>query len=118
MNENEEDRYCNECKHLLGRRSNEELADTWKCLSSQNVVAIGRDLVTGRQTYNLRFETCYDARSDDAGCGSSGQWFERYAPYTEPRPTTPFRPKVAGGISMTAEALLAELEGTTEGEKK
>lgn len=60
--------------------------------------------------YNLRFETCYDARSsteDSKGCGSIGLWWEEYVHYREP-------PRVVGGRQHTADALLAELEGRRE----
>lgn len=109
----DEERYCQSCKNLVGKRWQSELAESWSCHAKENVVAIGRDLVTGSHTYNLRFTTCYDARSaaDEAqGCGSTGAWWEIYQ---EPEREYP-RPKVVGGARHTAEALLEELENLEE----
>lgn len=98
----EDERFCRDCRHLVGRRHYTETAEEWRCHSSRNVLATGKDVVTGATTYNLRFETCYDCRSDDAGCGSVGSWFEAYRQD---------RPEIVAGAERTAKNLLAELDG-------
>jgi len=115
LSDSNEERFCSECSHLLGRRTNSDLADTWKCLASENVLSTSRDLVTGRVIYHLRFETCYDSRTaaeDLTGCGSDGRWFVKYDHPGYQQTDYPARgkPKVVGGMKMTADALLAELE--------
>lgn len=122
-----DERICAECSHLLGRRTNSDQAESWKCLAKENVVSTSRDLVTGRLIYHLRFETCYDARSADIledGCGSAGKWFEKYhaqihgyASEVMSYSLPPKRPKLVAGAEMTADALLAELDNLPGGKK-
>lgn len=101
----ETDRYCVSCRNLVGRRTYLDTSEDWSCHAKENVISFSRNLVTGGTVYHLRYSTCYDARSSDDGCGSIGKWWELYEP---------FMPKVVGGAKMTAENLLAELEGKDE----
>lgn len=97
----EDVRVCASCKHLVGRRDYFDTAEKWRCHHVQNVVRTHTDLVTGKTVYTLRWESCYSARAQDAGCGQAGKWWEGYeAPQLH----------LAGGSKMTADSLLAELE--------
>lgn len=97
----EDDRYCASCTYLVGRRTYQDTAEDWRCHHPENVVTSSRDLVTGSTVYHLRFASCYDARSDDTGCGSAGKWYQLYKPYV---------PKVVAGQRYTADQLLDELD--------
>lgn len=109
------EKFCCYCAHLVGRRTLTETADGWSCHAKDNLISTSQDLVTGATIYHLRFTTCYEARSSEEGCGSQGMWFEEYVHIQSV--SGPYKgPKVVGGMRMTADALLAELENI--GEKK
>lgn len=97
-------RFCQSCKNLVGRRWHEETSPDWKCHAPENVVTTSQCLVTGKTLYHLRFDDCFAARSDESGCASIGKWHQEYL---EAPPL-----KVAGGMKMTADSLLEELEKT------
>lgn len=123
MSDEQDDKICAECKHLLGRRAYDDTATGWKCYSPKNVASVGRDMVTGKAVYNLRSETCYDTRKNPDLCGPQGAWFEAYVrpagygpAFDEPTGDVG-RPRLVAGQRVTADKLLEELDSFTMGEK-
>lgn len=76
--------YCAECTHLVGRRHIHEQSAEWRCAAKQNVLAVSKDLVTGRSVYHYAQPSCRAARESSEACGSAGQWYAKYEPFVPP----------------------------------
>lgn len=86
-----EEKYCKDCKSLLGVRYNTDQSDRWRCVHPNNLKENRTeiDLVTGLTKYIRVFfyENIYDLRNlsgvtlnDLPICGPEGIWYEKYMP--------------------------------------
>jgi len=70
--------FCSNCTHLLGNRSYQDNAASWRCNAVGNLGDSYYDLVSGRKISNFIKDTCYDARASEDSCGKEGRWYEEY----------------------------------------
>lgn len=86
MDQLEEDRFCANCKHLVGIRWKTEAVENWGCGHPENTCWEKTNLVTGlkkrifiRSLAMLRYPTeelLADVRV--TLCGPEGKWYEEY----------------------------------------
>lgn len=81
------EKFCCNCKHLLGKRDYIYKADEWKCVHPNNLVKNEQriNLVTGIQEYIREYhdEDLNSLRTREGMgateyCGPTGKWFEQY----------------------------------------
>ena len=105
---------CKDCKHLIGRRTALEQAETWRCGHPSNVASREVDALTGEEKTKFRIMGGWCRKQREASpqewgfCGPEGKLFEAYVP-PEPVVTVIFhRPKPT---PIAADDLLNELTG-------
>ena len=105
------EKFCKDCRYVLGRRGDLDSAKRWGCNAPQNLLEGVPDFVIGEKTHLHKYSTCYEARapeltpSSDQGCGPEGKWFILYVYPAElynkhPSPQPP----------LNVDSLLDELE--------
>lgn len=84
----EEERFCADCKHLIGVRYKPEIKN-WQCGHPNNILKTKTNLITGIKE-KIFIRAGYDGleylryKDEIDTCGRVGKWFERYEERSEP----------------------------------
>src|SRR5882672_12274103 len=75
-------KFCNNCKYLIGTRYRPESSFEWKCGAPANKEREFIDLLTGETKVIYKTPLCKEQREADYRdkCGIEGRWFEEYIP--------------------------------------
>lgn len=73
-----EGKFCANCAHLIGVRTQDEFHVGWQCGHENNVQAKFINPVTGLEQKTYKMLNCLEVRHVETACGPTGSWWTEY----------------------------------------